>query len=263
MFSTAVLAGCGGSADRSPLSSGAAATSGTAASSGTATSGSGSTAEAATDNGVAELSAEEIIERARAAATEAESVHIEGDIENGQQSIGLNLRIKGSEGAVGTMTLGRAGAGAPASLQLLRIGQEVYVMGDDAFYAQVGAGEAAKLLKGKYLKSTSSGSDFADLASFTDLDKLFGDLLEPEGKLSKGQSKTIEGVEAIGVVDETEEGSGTLYVAAEGEPYPLLVEGPAEGDATGSVTFSDYNDPVDLTPPAADQIVDLEALRQQ
>ena len=47
-------------------------------------------------------------------------------------------------------------------------------------------------------------------------------MTKPEGDVTKGDTKTIDGTPAIGLVDS--KGGGKLYVATTGEPVPLSIE---------------------------------------
>jgi hypothetical protein len=224
------------------------------------TSGSGSlssTSPAPADNGVASLSATEILAKAKVALPKAESVHISGAGSSSGQQFGLDMRIKGSQGGAGTITLDKS------KIEVIRIGQTAYLKADEAFWrTQSGNAEAGKLLGGKYLKGSITDPKLKDLASFTDLSKLATVFLEPDGKITKGERKTIRGIDAIGLVDDSADG-GILYVALRGEPLPLqLAPGKSSKSTdTGSLDFLDYGKAVELpaTPPEA-QVVDVSKL---
>jgi hypothetical protein len=46
----------------------------------------------------------------------------------------------------------------------------------------------------------------------------------------------------------------TVYVAAEGAPYPVQVQ---SDTGQGALDFLDWNEPVDVQAPRPDQVVDL------
>jgi hypothetical protein len=231
------VAGCGGN-------------SGSSGSGGHSSAGPSTLAE----NGVADLSAKDILARAKKALGGARSVHIKGGGFSGGEQFALDMRY-GSDGATGSLTSNGQ------TIELLRVGETVYLKGSEAFWRSIGGGSAAELLKGRYLKVPASTPDFAELAGFTNLTKNAEDLLSPDGEVTKGERKTIRGVEAIGLNDSSKEG-GTLYIAVRGEPYPLQVvpRKDAKSDETGSLDFYDYGVPVKVSAPPADQVVDASKL---
>jgi hypothetical protein len=86
---------------------------------------------------------------------------------------------------------------------------------------------------------------FAQFTSFTNIDEFFqGVLGDTSNSLEKGDETTVNGTSAIALTDPSKD--GTLYVATEGEPFPLKVEG--EGDA-GAINFTDWNDAFDIETP--------------
>jgi hypothetical protein len=231
LAAVAVLAGCGGGS--------------------TAGRGTGPSGTAATSNGVADLPAKEILARAQQALGRASSVHIKGGGSSEGQQFAIDMRY-GAEGAVGSMTTNGQ------TIELLRVGQTVYLKGTEAFWRSIGGNAVAELLKGRYLKVPATTPDFAELSSFTDLKKNAQELLKPDGEVSKGGRRTVHGVQAIGLVDSKD--GGTLYIALQGEPYPLqAVPGAKAKNDSGSLDF-DYGAPVKVTAPAADQVVDVSKL---
>jgi hypothetical protein len=97
--------------------------------------------------------------------------------------------------------------------------------------------------------------DFAELVGFTDLKKNVAELLTPDGEITKGERATVHGIEAIALNSSK---GGTLYIALQGDPYP--VHAISSADETGSLDFLDYGVPVTVTAPPADQVVDISKL---
>jgi hypothetical protein len=205
-----------------------------------------------TDNGVANLPASQIMSRAQAALKKASSVHLKGKMASEGEQFTIDLRMS-DKGGTGTMTQ------AGQTLQLLRIGTTVYIRADEDFWrTQTGSDAAAELLKGKYLKGTTSDPKVASLALFTDADKFVAELFSPKRTVTKGAKKTVRGVEAISLISPGKDG-GTLYVATRGEPYPLQIASNTQSEP-GLIDFLDYGAPVKLTAPPADQVVDTSKL---
>jgi hypothetical protein len=75
--------------------------------------------------------------------------------------------------------------------------------------------------------------------------------------VTKGKPKTIDGKQAITLTSGTSSDEGALYVATEGEPYPLRIES-TKGE--GKVDFTGYGDPVKIEAPPSDLVVDVTKL---
>jgi hypothetical protein len=204
------------------------------------------------DNGVADLSANGILSKAKDALGQASSVHIKGGGFSEGQQFALDMRY-GSAGATGSLTANGQ------TIELLRVGPTVYLKGTEVFWRSIGGASAAELLKGRYLEVPANTPNFSEIAGFTDLRKNAQELLTPDGTISKGERKTINGVKAIALNSSK---GGTLYIALQGNPYPLQVvpSDSSKSDETGSLEFLDYGVPVAVTPPHADQVVDVSKL---
>src|SRR5215475_13402959 len=233
----ALLAGCGGGSG-----AGGAGSSNPAA----------PTATALAENGVADLPATEILAKAKAALTQASSVHIMGGGFSEGQQFALDMRY-GTAGAAGSLTANGQ------VIELRRVRSTVYLEGTEAFWRSVRGTAAAELLKGRYLEVPANRPDFAELTGFTDLEKNAAELVMPDGEITKGERRTVHGIEAI-ALDSSK--GGTLYIALRGEPYPLQAVSSAEATSgeTGSLDFLDYGVPVTVTAPPADQVVDISKL---
>lgn len=203
------------------------------------------------DNGVAGLAPAEILQRAKAALARAQSFRVRGSVPGRGQRIELDLKVRGAE-VVGAMTWERAGA----RVDVLRVGGQRYVRPDERFLAMTevgsaGAANVSRALAGRWARVPDGGDEFAELFRVADADAL----LAVGGTLTKGAAKEIAGRKAIGLVERGANG-GTLYVATDGEPYPVRREG------AGTVAFSDFGATFDeLRAPAGAEAVDLAQLR--
>jgi len=243
-LSLALVAGCGTSGDDD---NDAGAT--------TTTEGSGSSTTEASkgDNGVADLSADEILEKSRDALRSAGSVHVEGEVTEDDEGLGINLSIS-EKGSTGTLEI------SGNSVQLVVTSETVYMKGDEDFYSSLGTGgpAAAKLLAGKWLSvdaDSPQGQNFAQIGEF---DAFVDDFLDP-GEVSKGETGSVGSTAAIALEDNDEDEPAQLWVATEGEPYPLQIN-PKSSDSE-KITLSDFGEDVDVTPPPSDEVVSLEDLK--
>jgi hypothetical protein len=207
---------------------------------------------APSSNGVASLSPPQILAKARTALENAASVHVKGLIVDQGDRIHVDIRIKRSAGGRGTLTVNGQ------TVELIRVGAKLYLRADEAFWrSQTGNAEVGKLLGGKYLVAPATHPDFKDLAGIADL-KWMSEQLANDAPLTKGKHKNVRGTDAIGLVDSGTDG-GVLYVALQGQPYPLRLE-PNDTGTGESIDYLDYGKPVTLTAPPASQVIDITKL---
>jgi hypothetical protein len=198
------------------------------------------------DNGVADKTADEIADASLAAAKSADSVYINGSVENDGDPLEIDMHIVDGEGGAGHLSTGGQ------SFDIVRAGDKVYIKGDDAFWKGIGGDAAVQLFHGKWLVADSSEENFAPFLPLTDIEQFFDGVLGEHGTLEKGDTTEVDGTKAVAI----EEPDGTVYVATEGEPYPLKVEG---GDDKGSISFDDWNEGYDIEVP--EDAVDFAQLR--
>ena len=200
------------------------------------------------------LTADQVLARTKAAAASAKSVHVTGDIAEQGQSISIDLQLAGVARGAGTVIQdgGR--------IDLVRVGNDLYFKADDKTLNRTvaeGNAEIVKLIGGRYIKASVDTEGFADFAGLLDFVEFVNGALSPDGTISRVDGKPIDGVATVALKDNDATSGGLLYVADSGEPYPLRIE-PVSGP--GGVTMSDWNADVTITPPPADQVIDLSAL---
>jgi hypothetical protein len=191
-------------------------------------------------NGEESKTPKQALADALAAATAAQTVHVVASGTSDGRPLAFDLHLVTDKGGQGMLTVGKL------TFQMIRIGPTGYFKSGPAFWRQFGGAAAAQLLQGRWLKAPATSGDLAAFTPLTDVRKLFKQILGSHGVLKKGQAKTIDGQPAIGVVDTSKDGGGTLWIATTGTPYPLAI---TEGGGKGSVRFRDWNEPVDLKPP--------------
>ena len=198
-------------------------------------------------SGEASKSASAILADARQAALSAGSVRISGTIHDAGQTIGLDLSVTQGGGG-GTMTI------RGSKVDVVRVGNTAYIRAGADFYNQVGAGSAAgQLLAGKWLKAPTTTASFRQLLLLTDLRTFVAQALKPEGTVTKGAEKTVDGQKAIALNSSK---GGSLYVATSGKPYPIEFVG--SGTSSGTVTLSDWG--TAKAPSAPKNAIDIGAL---
>ena len=227
-------------------------------------------------NGVAGKPTGQIITTAEAAVAGADSVHVQGDLGSGANLIHLDMRLVKGKGASGTVVIDNQ------TIELLRVGQDVYVKGDAKFYLSVINGLGAtpapsgspspsatgsatptapastapgdvtlKAMQGNFLHIGPSDTSYQVYASLTDAKSLVDQILTNTGSLSKDGQKDIRGSKTLVLNGST--GNSRVYVGIDGPAYLLRVL-PAGG---GTLDFLDYGSPVALNAPPANQVVEI------
>lgn len=246
-LAAAGLAACG-SADQAPS---APATSASSASSvPSASAPSSSAASSPAGNGIAEASAAEALKQASAAFAGARSVHVVGEVVSGTTRIRLDLRAGTGRTGRGSVTLDGS------RFDVVATPKAVYIGGNDAFWKQAAGRGAASLFRGKYLKTDRKDPAFTQIAAFFDLADLSRNLLPLDG-LEGSDVETVAGVPARVLKDG---GDARYAVATTGGAYPLEWSG-TEGSDRIALTFGEYGEPLDLTPPPAGTVVDTADLK--
>jgi hypothetical protein len=200
----------------------------------------GSKKESSSSNGEAPKSANQVLADARAAATNASSTHVTGSIVTSGTPIKLDLSMASGKGAKGSM------ATDGLSFNLVRIGGTLYIKGTDEFYKHFAGAAVAQLLHGKWLKASATQGQLKSLAPLTSISALFAGISSHHGKLVNEGAKTYNGQKVV-VIRDTSDNS-KLYVAATGKPYPVAIAG-GKKNASGTITFGDWNAGVSLAPP--------------
>jgi len=202
-------------------------------------------------NGVDKLGADAALAKVKAAVADVRSVHVKGSISQSGQPLALEFTV-GSASAEGTIGLG----GGTMDLRL--VDGVTYFRGDAKVFAAFGANAAqASIAAGRWIKDTGSSGPAASFSVFLNLKQLFDNLLTPQGSISTGGSATVNGQEALVLVDNASEG-GKLYVATTGTALPLRIA--RTGNSGGQIDFTDYDADVSVdVPPGAVDISQLSA----
>ena len=195
------------------------------------------------DNGVQQLPAAEILTRAKEAARQAGSVHMVGVVREGNQPVELDVRLQGERG----LGLIRSNG---TSVRVVKVGSDLYLQGDDMFYEQFSGPEMARLLRGKWLRGSSSSPPHAQAANLLDVDKLLDRTLPAEDEVMRGGERLVGDVRTVELRGETTR--RVVHVALTGAPYPLSVEPDGKDTGKGHLHFSGWGEPVDVQAPPAE-----------
>jgi hypothetical protein len=207
-------------------------------------------AQASSDNGEAAKPAKTIVADAIAATKTASSARISGSFVDGTQHISLDV-VSGNDGAGGgKMTTNGE------TFTIVVAPPNLYLKADAKTWDKVANNKAAgEIFAGKWLETTTANTDFGSAAQLFDLGALADKLGQPTGNISKGKTTSYHGESAIPIQDKT----GTLYVAATGQPYILGLVG--TGNHRGELRISAYNTAKSPAQPA--NALNLDQLENQ
>ncbi|MFE5947247.1 hypothetical protein [Streptomyces sp. NPDC056480] len=212
------------------------------------------------------LTADEIADRAVTATRSATSLRMTGRVVTEGQPLDIDFAVNDQDECTGVMRI----KGGTAELR--KIDRITYIKGDEAFWrvsmasqgmpdAQIDA--TVELVKGRWLKITPGQAGSADLSGVCDLKSLLADLGEDEEErrgLTRGPDAEVAGTPVATLVKKKAEGeTTTVSVAREGKPYILRMV-KAGGEEPGAMRLSDYDEPVRVVVPPADETVDLSKL---
>ncbi|MFP1626757.1 hypothetical protein ACLB9X_16645 [Streptomyces sp. 5K101] len=206
-------------------------------------------------NGIGRLTAQEIENKARAAADGATAVRLSGTLVSKGGTYKLNMRLK-QDGGTGSVT------SKDNTFELLRIGDTLFLKADAGFWNHADGEdgeepskadeEAADKLEDKYVKVPQGDPSYKQFRGFTDMDVLLDGLLGMQGELSKGDRTQVGGVRTIKVLAAKGEG-GVLDVSLMGKPYPLKF---TRAGGAGVLTLGDWDKDFELAEPSKDETLD-------
>ncbi|MFF5977213.1 hypothetical protein ACFY78_00020 [Streptomyces olindensis] len=205
-------------------------------------------------NGIEDLPANEIVEKAVDATKSAESLRLKGVATSGADEVRMDLAVSKQGDCKGTIS-----PRENVTAEIIKVGDVAYLKGDEAFWKDrdVDAGEAADLLADQWLKLPAGQEGFGELAEICDADNLLKDVPDPSGPgLTKGKVHDVEGRPAVPVSGKDGDVTGRMDVATEGEPYILRIS-ETGGDEPVDVLMTDYNKPVDAEAPHPDDALEL------
>lgn len=254
MAALALLSSCGGgSTDTAGETSG---DSPSASSSGFPTPSSPTASESAGSSagGFAEMSVDEITTAAKDAMTGLTSVRLSGDLISGGQPIMLDLGLSSTgdcQGSIGIMG---------GNADIVSKGGTSWFKPDAAFWKASSPSNADAIIAAVGDKWVILPKGDKSFTSFCDLDSFLSDL--NSGKNNKADNIAVDGTEQLDGTDTVrltgEENGGTVTAnVAVDDPHYILQFKQEGGTDNGTLTFSDFDQTLDITPPADSEVTDL------
>ncbi|MEU3574232.1 hypothetical protein AB0E96_38385 [Kitasatospora sp. NPDC036755] len=210
------------------------------------------------------LSAQEIQKQAKDALASATSLKLAGTVDTGNGAMEMNLSMDNKSQCTGTM--GMPGLG---KFEIISDGKTSYVKPDKDFWTNVGGpdgAKAAELFKGRYLTGFESDPSMGSLTKVCNLADFGQKIAEGKSsdKVEKGSAGNVNGVKTFSLKTTDSKGEvSTLQIATEGKPYPVRIEHTGAKDGNGKIDFSEFDKPLTVQPPAADNTVDFTKFKDQ
>lgn len=213
--------------------------------------------------GLDALTAQQISDKAEAALKSLTSVKVEFAAVTDGKAVQLKASMSRAGECAGAMSQDKG------TMQFIGTNHTSYVKANDAFWRAEGgknAGAMIQLLHGRWMKVPGDAAKDKDLASFCDLDSFLDKLSSDDdhGTFTKGAPTTIDGQPVVTIIEKKirkgKSEKTTLYVASQGEPYPLKIVNEG-GDEPGHATFADFNKPVKAVAPPASDTLDISKLK--
>jgi len=199
------------------------------------------------DNGLTQASAGEVGTKALDAFRHADNVRVTGRLssgsaENGQSS--WDLRMDGTTTS-GTFTSGNH------KIDVVKSDKDTYIRGDKGYYEEIGEGDAAELLAGRWVRLTPAQANQYRFLTVEGLALSLADYLN--GLSGQVTATTFAGQDAVQV---TGKAGVTLFAAAKGDPVPLRID--VIGGENDRIEFAGYGSTTAADIPK--DAVDLGAL---
>ncbi|MFF2549233.1 hypothetical protein ACFVUY_42665 [Kitasatospora sp. NPDC058063] len=211
------------------------------------------------------LSAQDIAKQAKDALASASSLKMVGTVDTGEGSMELNLALDNKSQCTGTMAMPGMG-----KFEIISDGKTSYVKPDKDFWTNVGGpngAKAAELFKGRYLTGFESDPSMGSLISVCNLAEFSKKITADKSgndKVEKGSAGNVNGVKTFSLKVADSKGEvTTMQIATEGKPYPVRVEHSGAKDGNGKIDFSDFDKPLTIQAPSADNTVDFTKLQDQ
>ncbi|KJS55534.1 hypothetical protein VM98_12550 [Streptomyces rubellomurinus subsp. indigoferus] len=212
------------------------------------------------------LSAQEIKQKAKDALAAATSVKFAGTMVDEDGKMEINLAMDNTGKCTGSMTMPGSG-----KVDILRDGKTSYMKGDAQFWTSVGGpngAQVAELLKGRYVMGFDNDPQMAGFLSLCNLADFSKQIVEGGDKAGgapeKGAAGTTNGVPTFSLKVTNSKGEkGTIFVATQGKPYPVEIQTEPSKDGQTKIDFTDYDKPVTVQTPPADQTMDFSKFKDQ
>ncbi len=205
----------------------------------------------------ADGSADDIVKTAKADMAELDAVKVAGTIASDGKEVSLDLQVDSDDDCTGSLGVGSG------TTELLGVGGTIWIRPDEAFW-RASAGDAADKViaavgdKWVVLPATDdSFKQFCDVNAL--LDQMLKENDSDHGKYTKQGTDSVDGDDVVKVDNTDDQGSATGYVLTD-DPHYLVKIVKTDGEDTGEMAFSEFNETFEVEAPADADVVDLGSL---
>ncbi|MBW5485747.1 hypothetical protein [Streptomyces bambusae] len=213
-------------------------------------------------NGIEDEPAQVIVDKGRQALHDARSVRMLAKVEDPAGTVTLDLRFDVDGNCAGSVAL----PGDAGRADIVKRGEDVWLKPDNAFVKSQTPGTAGEdaiaLINGRWIHGKAGNPmlrEFGDICDLSAFQREYASDRVTEN-VTKGGKAEVGGTPAITATSSSGADRSTYYVATEGEPRLLRVEG-TQGGQRGTADFSDYDQPVPAKTPPPSESVDLSTLQ--
>jgi hypothetical protein len=183
------------------------------------------------------------------------SVTVGGELTTDGQPLTLDMAVSTDGSCEGTIGL----QGGKAEIR--STGEQSWMRPDAAFwesFAGESAGMVQQVVGDRWVVIPGDASDFTELC---DLDELLSEMGGDDDAAGEvGETREVAGQEAVEISTETDEGDPlTVWIAVD-DPHHILEMEVTTGDEPGTISFSGFDEELDVQAPAADEVIDLDQL---
>ena len=206
----------------------------------------------------ADESADTIVKASKDDMGDLKAVKVSGELTSNGQAISIDLQANSDGDCTGSLGI------ADGKAELLGVDGDTWMKPDEAFWRSFAGDTADQVISivGDKWVVVPEGED--SIKQFCDVNDLLDQLLKDDDSdkstYTKKGTDTVDGEDVVKVDNEDPStGTSTGYVLVDDPHYLVKIE-KTEGEDTGSVTFSEFNEEFDVTAPGADEVIDLDNL---
>lgn len=191
------------------------------------------------------LKGQELLDKSKAAALAATSVHLKGSIVDSGSTMALDFN-GATDGSNGSYSITQG----DQQVTILRIGADGYLKANAAFWKRNAGGVDTTKVVDKWVKSPSLVAKMKDFTTASLLTSMYKDVkVDAEVK-----TDTVDGAAVYVLTDSTSASPGKLMLDAK-TYLPVKLTGVDAKGTSGEVTFTDWNKaPAPQAPPAAEVV---------
>jgi hypothetical protein len=182
------------------------------------------------------------------------SMHFTGDVTSSGKKIHVDLRTSTAGQCQGSFTIGKGTA------QILASDGKAWMKPDHAFWEQQAPAQAAQveqLVGDKWVSIPMSSG----LSEVCDLDNLLTKLTPSSDKQAQDTkvigTTQVGGTDAVQVQGTSQQGDTVSAWVATVEPHHVLKLDVVDGSSPGTLTFSEFDTPLDIATPAPSDVADI------